>query len=39
MPASNAFDHAAVSKSNSADGIAAHPFDKLRAGPCKKRKD
>ena len=33
-------DHAAVyRKSSSTGSIASHPFDKLRAGSCKVRKD
>ena len=32
-------DHLYTTKSNSTRSVAAHPFDKLRAGSCKKRKD
>jgi hypothetical protein len=39
MPAPCGFDHASTTKSNSTRSIAAHPFGKLRAGSCKKRKD
>ena len=39
MPAPSGFDHVPTTKSNSARGIAAHPFDKLRAGSCRKRKN
>jgi hypothetical protein len=33
------FDHVSTTKSNSTRSVAAHPFGRLRAGPCKKRKD
>jgi hypothetical protein len=39
MPAPIGLDRASTTKSNSTRGIAAHPFGKLRAGSCKKRKD
>jgi hypothetical protein len=32
------FDYAGHNKSNGTRSIAAHPFDKLRAGSCKKRR-
>ena len=39
MPVPSGFDHTPTTKSNSTRSIATHPFDKLRAGSCKKRKD
>jgi hypothetical protein len=39
MPAPSGFDRVSTTKSNSTRSIAAHPFDKLRAGSCKERKD
>ena len=39
MPAPSGFDHVSTTKSNSTHSIAAHPFDKLRAGSCRKGKD
>jgi hypothetical protein len=39
MPAPSGFDHVSTAKSNSTRSNAPHPFDKLRAGSCKKRKD
>jgi hypothetical protein len=39
MRTPSGFDHVSTTKSNSTRGIATHPFDKLRAGSCKKRKD
>jgi len=39
MPAPSGFDHVSTTKSNSTRSVAAHPFDKLRAGSCQKRKD
>jgi hypothetical protein len=36
MPAPSGFDHVSTTKSNGTRSIAAHPFDNLRAGPCKK---
>jgi hypothetical protein len=39
MPASSGSDRVSTTKSNSTRSIAAHPFDKLRAGSCKQRKD
>jgi hypothetical protein len=39
MPAPSGFDHVSTTKSNSTFSIAAHAFDKLRAGSCKERKD
>jgi hypothetical protein len=39
MPPPGGFDHVSEPKSNSTRSIAAHPFGKLRAGSCRKRKD
>jgi hypothetical protein len=39
MRAPSGFGHAPATKSNSTRSIAAHPFGKLRAGSCEKRKD
>src|SRR5882672_4930297 len=39
MPAPSGFDRVSTTKSNSTHSIAAHPFGKLRAGFCQKRKD
>ncbi len=39
MPAPSGFDYVPTTKSNSTRSIAAHSFDKLRAGSCEKRKD
>jgi hypothetical protein len=38
-PAPSGFDQVSTAKSSSTRSIAAHPFDKLRAGSCKTRKD
>jgi hypothetical protein len=39
MPAPSGFDQVSTTKSDSTSSIAAHPFDELRAGSCRKRKD
>jgi len=39
MLARSGFGHVSTTKSNSARSVATHPFDKLRAGSCRKRKD
>jgi hypothetical protein len=39
MPAPSRFDHVSTAESDGARSIAAHPFDRLRAGSCKRRKD
>jgi len=39
VPVPSGFDLVSTTKSNSERSIATHPFGKLRAGSCKKRKD
>jgi hypothetical protein len=39
MSAPSGFDHVPTTKLNGIRSIAAHPFDELRAGSYKKRKD